>query len=294
MRKKTVPDPTKKELPIFDLKAFGKKTTWSDFYIQNINDHVKEHEFVGRPHKHNFYLIFFVSGGDGVHIIDFVHHPIQPNTIFLMTPGQVHTWTLSKDIEGFIVFFTREFYQLRLSENNLLEFPFYHSLAASPVIRPPANDVFGFVLRKMYEEYNGTNTPDLRTLRAYLDLFLLEAAKYYDGSHAAITHGNTFRIRKLEQLIDENFRTLKHPSDYGELMNLAPGYVNSICKDSLGKTLTDLIQERLLLEAKRMLAYSDMNVNEVSEELSFSDPSYFVRWFKKQNGGTAEEFRRSI
>ncbi len=99
---------------------------------------------------------------------------------------------------------------------------------------------------------------------------------------------------KLEQLIEENFHTLKQPSEYGELMNLAPSYLNSICKDSLGKTLSDLIHGRLLLEAKRMFAYSDMNINEVAAKLNFSDPSYFTRWFKKQHGTTAEAFRNAI
>lgn len=283
----------KEVLPVFDLNAFNVKAKSSDFYIQNIQDHIKEHAFVGKAHKHDFYLILFVEEGAGVHNIDFVQYPVEAKSIFLMTPGQVHTWTIANGTKGWVVFFTRAFYEMHLSQNSLLEFPFYHSLVVSPVIRLSRVEPFKFAIQHMYEEYNSSDVPNLRIIRAYLDIFLLEAAKLYQ-SEAKLGHDNTFKLRKLEQLIEQNFRTLKQPRDYGELMNLAPSYLNSICKESLNKTLSELIHGRLLLEAKRMFAYSDMNVNEVAAKLNFSDPSYFTRWFKKQNGTTAEEFRNSI
>src|SRR5438105_2094116 len=103
--KKKRPAETKNEAPIFTLEAFGREATWTHFYIQDLKKHVQEHQFIGQPHKHDFYLILFVTSGGGSHTIDFVQYPVRPNSIFLMTPGQVHTWTLSKDTEGFVVFF---------------------------------------------------------------------------------------------------------------------------------------------------------------------------------------------
>lgn len=275
------------------MNAFDDKAKSSAFYIQKVREHIKEHAFIGKPHKHDFYLILFVEEGTGIHTIDFVQYPIESKTIFLMTPGQVHTWTIADGTNGWVIFFTREFYEMHLSQNSLLEFPFYHSLVATPVIRPSKDEPFKFTVRHMYDEYNMTDSPNLRILRAYLDIFLLEAGKSYERLPTG-PHGNTSKLRRLEHLIEENFRILKQPSDYGELMNLSPNYLNNICKDSLGKTLTDLIHGRLLLEAKRLFAYSDMNVNEVAAKLNFKDPSYFTRWFKKQNGNTAEEFRNTI
>ena len=291
MRKKAASG--KKEAPVFDLHAFGEKATWTDFYIQNLKTHIKEHAFIGRPHKHDFYLIMFASQGTGVHVIDFIDYKVEPDTVFLMTPGQVHTWTLSDDIEGFVIFFTREFYQMRLSENSLLEFPFFHSLDASAAVHVERSEPIQFTLRQMDQEYN-TTRPNLRLIRAYLDVLLLEVAKYYDASRTEQTLASTQKLRKLEKLIDEKFRTLKQPSDYAELMNMAPSYLNSICKEALGKTVTELIQQRILLEAKRMFSYSDLNINEVAAKLGFSDPSYFIRWFKKQMHQTPDDFRKQL
>jgi AraC-like DNA-binding protein len=294
MEKKRLSKNVEKHLPVFELNAFSKKATWSEFYIENVLDHVKEHTFVGKPHKHDFYLILFVGKGSGTHTIDFVQYPIKPNTIFLMTPGQVHSWSMSVNTQGWIIFFTREFYELHLSQNSLLEFPFYHSLVSLPLIQPAKTDAIRFAMSQMYDQYKSTITPNTRILRAYLEILLLETARYYDDTRRTMAHSVTFKIRKLEQLIDENFRALKQPADYGELMNLAPAYLNSICKEALGKTLSDLIQTRLVLEAKRMFAYSDMNVNEVAEAINFKDASYFVRWFRKQTGVTPEEFRKTM
>ncbi|MGC3947877.1 MAG: AraC family transcriptional regulator [Chryseolinea sp.] len=294
MKKKNESKSGHRHLPVFELNAFSEKANWSEFYIENIRDHIKDHSFVDKPHKHDFYLILFIEKGRGTHTIDFVQYSVEANTIFLMTPGQVHSWTLSPGTRGWIIFFTREFYELHLSQNSLLEFPFYHSLVTNPVVHVRKAEAFKFAVSQMYDQYKSTNKPGPRILRAYLEIFLLEAAKFYDDSRRAATHSQTSKIRKLEQLIDENFQTLKQPADYGELMNLAPAYLNSICKDALGKTLSDLIQGRLVLEAKRMFAYSDMNVNEVAEALNFNDASYFVRWFKKLNGDTPEAFRNTM
>ncbi len=124
---------------------------------------------------------------------------------------------------------------------------------------------------------------DLRILRSYLDLLLLKLAREYPDApdNSVNASSSVFKIRKLEQLIEKNFIDLKQPREYAALMNISASYLNTICKETLGKTLSDLINERIILEAKRLFSYSDMTVNEVSYSLKFSSPSYFVRFFKK-------------
>jgi AraC family transcriptional regulator, transcriptional activator of pobA len=291
MKKSTSGD--KKATPVYSIDAFGPKAGWNDFYIEKFRDHVDAHPFVGKPHKHDFYFILFLLNGGGNHTIDFMSHPMSADSIYLMTPGQVHTWNLTAKTDGYVVFFTKEFYQMQLIESNLLEFPFYHSIAASPVIHNVQRDPIDFIFKRMLKEYTTTAQPPLRLLRAYLDVLLLETAKYYRAAGTGTTHAVTYKLRKLEKLIDEHFITHRRPADYAEMMNLAPTYLNSICKINLGKTLTDLIQSRTILEAKRLLAYSDLHVNELADKLGFADASYFSRWFGKYAGCKPEEFRAS-
>jgi AraC family transcriptional activator of pobA len=117
-----------KQTPVYPLGAFSEKASWADFYIETFSDHVVAHPFIDKPHKHDFYLILYVRKGSGTHTIDFTTYPVQADTIFLMTPGQVHSWTLSPLTDGYVVFFTRSFYQMQHTESNIIYFPFYHSL----------------------------------------------------------------------------------------------------------------------------------------------------------------------
>jgi len=280
------------ETPLYCLNAFSEKATSTEFYIQNLKDHLHEHTFVSKPHKHDFYLILFILHGEGTHTIDFTSYPVYSNAIFLMTPGQVHWWKLSDDTDGYIIFFTKSFYQMQMRESNLMQFPFYHSLTASPAIKTEKDEVINFTFTRMLHEY-GNNKPDLRLLRTYLDLLLLTLGKCSTEENAAV-EANIVKLRRLEQLIEKNFTTLKQPGNYADLMNLSPSYLNNICKENLNKTLTELIQARIILEAKRLFAYSDMNVNEVAAKLNYDNVSYFVRFFKKNTGTTPEEFRHSL
>ena len=282
------------EPPVFDLNAFGKKASHAEFYIQTLQEHSREHKFISKPHKHDFYLILFVTQGGGIHSIDFESYQIKRNSVFLMTPGQVHSWELSPDTDGYIVFFTKAFYQLQATEANLFSFPFYHSLSATPLILIEPDVAVDFVFKQMLQEFRFSAERSNRLLRTYLDVLLLKFSNYFPDRDEVKPGTTTYRLRKLEQLIDRKFRTMRQASDYADLMNLSTAYLNSICKDNLGKTLTDIIQERVILEAKRLFAYSEMNVNEVAGKLNFTDVSYFIRFFRKQVGQTPEQFRQSL
>jgi AraC-like DNA-binding protein len=150
------------------------------------------------------------------------------------------------------------------------------------------------LLAEMYKEFNSSIQVDLRILRSYLEVILLKLARLYQPNDNPQTLPTLQKTRKLEQLIDKNFTKLHQPKQYAELMHLSPSYLNNICKQTLGKTLTDLISERLILEAKRLFAYTNLNVDQVSRKLNFTDASYFIRFFKKHTGHTPEQFKQTL
>ncbi|MFY0598915.1 MAG: helix-turn-helix domain-containing protein [Cyclobacteriaceae bacterium] len=282
--------------PLYNLDDFSSKANANSFYIERFKPHLENHKFVSRPHNHDFYLLLYVTNGGGDHSIDFRTYPVKPNTFFLMSPGQVHSWDLEPDTDGYIIFFQREFYQMHLHQNSLIEFPFFHSLNANPVIQLPSEEQsIAFIVEEMDMEFRKSSTVDLRILRSYLDLLLLKLAKRYPiDKGTASANISTQRLRKLEQLIEEHYVTLKKPSEYADLMHMSAPHLNSICKKALGKTVTDLISSRLLLEAKRLFAYSDLTVNQVSEQLQFSSSSYFLRFFKKHSDLNPEQFKETL
>jgi AraC-like DNA-binding protein len=130
-------------------------------------------------------------------------------------------------------------------------------------------------------------------LHNYLDIFLLRLARQYQKPGSELNSPTlTLQVQKLEALIEGNFRTLKQPRDYAELMHVTPKHLNDICKRGLNKTISELIQERLLLEIKRLLTYnSTATIKSLVHTLGFHDQSYLMRFFKKHTGMTIDQFR---
>lgn len=283
--------------PLYKLDSFSSKALKHSFYIEALKPHLKAHQFISRPHNHDFYLLLYVTQGGGTHRIDFKNYPVKPNSFFLMTPGQVHSWNLDEGTDGFIVFFERSFYQMNLDNNSLFDFPFFNTLQADPLILlPPDEHTIRFIITEMHKEFKASSERvDLRLLRSYLDILLLKLARNYSGNYLGdFANSATQKIRKLELLIDQHYIDLKQPSDYADLLHISPAYLNSICKKTIGQTLTELISNRLILEAKRLFSYSDLTVKQIGEQLNFSSASYFVRFFKKHEGQSPEQFKESL
>jgi len=89
-----------------------------------------------------------------------------------------------------------------------------------------------------------------------------------------------------------NYATLRLPKQYAELLYITPNHLNAICNDLLGYSAGKLIRDRVILEAKRLLINMDLMVAEIAEQLNFADQSYFIKFFKKQEGITPEKFRK--
>lgn len=287
----------KTETPVYCLDTFSEKAKENAFYIETLREHLKQHPFISKPHRHDFYLVLYITQGSGEHTIDFVTYPVAPNSFFLMTPGQVHWWKLSADADGFILFFTSEFYQLDKNDKHLLRFPFFQSLNSNAHLQLKKNGepMIDIIIREMLRDYTSTGTLNIQLFRSYLDIILLKLADHYpQRSKTATSINSTYKLRMLGELIDQHYREHKQPHVYASLMNLSASYLNNLCRQMVGKTLSDLIQERIVLEAKRFFAYSDLTISQVSDILHFSEPSYFIRFFKKQTGITPEQFREQI
>jgi AraC family transcriptional activator of pobA len=290
MRKKS----HKVETPLYCLSTFSERAKKSSFYIERLERHLEQHAFVNDPHRHDFYLLLYITHGSGNHTIDFKTYTVNPNMVFMMTPGQVHSWQLSKDIRGYIIFFEQDFYQIQNSKTSLLDFSFFHSHYAVPFSTAPVTTIESEILQEMDAIFWASTPVDGAMLGAYLHVLLLRLARKYNPTTQHEIPLQSHRIRKLEHLIESNFLQKRQPSDYADLMHVSTNYLNTLCKTQVGKTLSELIQERIILEAKRIFAYTDVSVSEVSHQLNFSDPSYFARFFKKRVGITPEEFKHSL
>lgn len=131
----------------------------------------------------------------------------------------------------------------------------------------------------------------IRTLM--LQLFILIARQNEQINQTTAPTYNYTLLQSFKKLTDKNFATLRLPKDYAALLYITPNHLNALCNDMLGISAGEVIRNRVILEAKRLLVNLDLNINEIAGKLNFADNSYFTKFFKKYTGLTPEEFRKN-
>lgn len=285
----------KKALPIYNIKHFKEETLNDDFYANYFIPHIKHHHIVSEPHKHDFYLIVLFTKGSGTHEIDFNTYDIKPGTVFLMRPGQMHHWILSKDIDGYVFFHTGNFYDKGFTLSSILDYPFFSSTHNPPkvILKKKAFEELEKLFKLIVEEYQLSELMKYEKIHSLISLVYIELSRHYLPATKIENETYLLKLRKLEHFIDVYYKTKKYPYEYAGLMNISEKHLNRICKECLNKTTTELIAERIIVEAKRLLIHKQHSVSEIASLLGFEDNSYFARFFKKHCGETPVHFLKT-
>lgn len=285
----------KKNLPIYNIKHFKEDALNADFYANYFIPHIKHHHIVSEPHKHDFYLIVLFTKGSGTHEIDFNTYDIKPGTVFLMRPGQMHHWILSKDIDGYVFFHTGNFYDKGFTLSSILDYPFFNSTHNPPkvTLKKKAFEELEKLFRLVVEEYQLSELMKYEKIHSLISLVYIELSRHYLPATKIENETYLLKLRKLEHFIDVYYKTKKYPHEYAGLMNISEKHLNRICKECLNKTTTQLIAERIIVEAKRLLIHKQHSVSEIASLLGFEDNSYFARFFKKHCGETPIHFLKT-
>jgi AraC-like DNA-binding protein len=281
----------KKSLPIYNIENFRQFQDRNDFYANSIKKHLAEHHFTETPHKHDFYLTVLFTRGSGTHNIDFKSYKVEPGMAFMLSPGQTHNWKLSKDIDGYIFFHTKNFYD-ELSVTSVQNFPFFNSIHNPPFISIKNSNIIKSLFAQTKDEYETDKPLKFQHLHAQVTLIYIELSRLYKAKKQIENQSYLSKVRQLETLIDMNFRTIKYAGNYANMMAMSEKHLNRISKACLNKTTTDLITDRILLEAKRSLTHTTLCIGEIAENLGYLDNSYFARFFKKKTGETPLEFMK--
>ncbi len=284
----------KGNLPVYGLKEFLPEAQRSlEVYVNDLSEHLAGHRFVNVPHSHQTYICVFFTSGEGTHQVDFETFDVLPGDIFLLVPGQVHNWTLSPDTGGYVFFHSSSFYQEYFRDHPLEGFPFFRFSSNYPRVRlqkemiPVISGWFGTLLK---EYHNATEFGAFR-MALLINLIYIDLARVYRNPAEGSVNEKQNRAGKLTALVDKHFVSIKSPAYYAEMMNMTLRHLNRLCMQSLGKTTGDIIKERIILEAKRLLIYRQETVSEIAYALGFEDGAYFVRFFRTHTGLSPGRFR---
>jgi AraC family transcriptional activator of pobA len=281
-----------KQVPVYTIQHFKETHSETDLYANYFRAHVSQHPIAAAPHKHDFYLVVLFTKGTGTHEIDFISYPVKPGYVFLMSPGQMHNWSLSPDADGYIFFHTKSFYDKAFTLSSIRDYPFFGSSYHLPYIALSKNTMIisEQLFKEIVQEYKKNELLKFEKLHALFSLVYIELSRHYSSGVKVENQNYLHKLRKMESYIDAHYKTKKYPYEYAELMNMSEKHLNRITKACLNKTTRDLIAERIILEAKRMLIHSKYTIKEIALELGYEDHSYFSRFFKKNTGETPLAF----
>lgn len=268
--------------------------TTGRFKIRKVEDLLDKEDLFHELHRHNFFFIIALQKGEGTHEIDFTTYDVIDHSVFIIRPGQVHQLHLKADATGYIVEFDGEFYhpanklstqRLRKASNKnfcKLEINRFKKLLD--------------ILTNIFQEFTGKEEGFQDIIKANLDIFFIEFVRQSPNPNGPSTNVNPYTQERLEEfleLLDKHIATRKQVSQYTDLMNLSPYQLNEITKATMGKTASELINEHIILEAKRYLLATPNQIKDIADQLGYEDFSYFIRFFKKQTGYSPEAFRHN-
>ncbi len=284
------------QLPVYSLDNFSSPERKSQQFQVEVFD-ANRHFSVKYPHRHDFFEVLYLLKGSGYHVIDTNKYEIKPPCVFFMSPGQAHKLELSNDIEGFIFIFTADFYLLnRSNQNTLIEFPFFYTIHQDnpPLLLENENDIrfLDSLFRQGIAEIRDAGESNTEMLRSILDLILTTCAARYQVTENLLNKGKgQILVKRFFHLVEENHQKNLSMSDYSGMIGITPNHLTQTVKLLTGKTSSQIVKAKQLLEIKRLLVHTNLSVSEIANQLNFEDQSYFTKFFKRETGFTPFQYR---
>lgn len=282
-----------KEIPIRAISPTASEPKISQtFRIRKVEAILDGKDMFQDTHRHNFFFVLALKESKGNHVIDFVPYKVANNCVFIMRPGQVHQLELKKGSKGYLMEFNMEFYHLndRGTSHVLRQ---ASATNACKVAKPS----FGKLLRILdyiFQEYTVANVGYNEVIRAQLDIFFIEFLRNRQQASTTSESGNSYEQERLDEfstLIETHIATKKQVSEYADMLNLSAYQLSAMTKTIMGKTPSEVINDHIILEAKRYLLAITDQVNQIAWHLGYEDTSYFIRFFKKHTGFSPDSFR---
>ncbi|WP_207494856.1 helix-turn-helix transcriptional regulator [Aridibaculum aurantiacum] len=285
-----------KTIPIRQITAtHSEQSNAGRFSIRKVEQILNGTDLQHDLHRHNFFFILLLQAGDGIHEIDFTPHRISDKSVFMLRPGQVHELQLKAGAAGYLVEFDTEFYHPS------------NKLSAQRLRKASSKNFCDFdetrfnkihsLLANLFEEYTNKLDGYRDAIRAGLEMFFIEYVRQSDDAGNTAASSNEYTQERFEEftdLLEKNVSMQKQVTYYTSSMNLSSYQLNEITKTAVGKTASAMIDEYILLEAKRYLLATPNQVKEIADHLGYEDASYFIRFFKKHTGLSPDAFRKNF
>jgi AraC-like DNA-binding protein len=258
-------------------------------YIRNLNNCPPS--YLNDPGRKDFFEIVWLKNEAPLHALKSNDIDIKGDWIYLIPPYRVHQLNKAGK-KGELISFKREILEEEDKEFLLDLFKIFNVQGEFSCLRvdQEAATGLGSVYMLLTEEYE-KGRDNLTIVKALLKVFLLKLIQIKE--HEFTGHDiNQKRVYEFLMLLESNYLQVRNTDFYAGKLGISSKRLNQILKDKLGKTGTQLIHDRIILESKRLIIHSESTIKEIAYDLGFSDRPYFSRFFKKQTGQTPDEFQK--
>jgi AraC family transcriptional regulator, transcriptional activator of pobA len=262
----------------------------------------EDNGFFDHIQRNNYFSLIWVKDGKGKIKADFAEYDFVANSLFAFSPYQPYMITADKPVKGIAIYFHPEFFCIykhhkEVSCNGVL----YNNVYQPPFVKVDEHSAatFQMLCEQIKTEMQNPDMAQYELLVSYLKIFLITASRLKTqqqplAGEEVKDNKEPFILQKLKDAIEENFKTKHSPADYADLLYITPKALAKITKSHFNKTLSSLINERIIIEAKRELYLTDKTVKEIAYELGYEDEYYFSRFFKVNADVSPQLYRDTV
>lgn len=268
-----------------DISPFEIHTIEWDDKVEKLNQDV--------PHRHNYFEIVWVQSGSGTCLIDLERFEIIADQVYCVTPGQLHHFRAGKDLRGYVLKFTPDF--LLMPEDNVTlisrqKYACSRTIKLSEELKMEMGDL----LQKMIREYDNFFLMRSEILKGLLKIFLIYLTRQYEPAVSDLEPPRRIElVNRFFSMVEKKYMQHKMVADYAEELSVSPNHLNEIVKKVSGFPASHHIRQRVLLEAKRLAAYSGASMKEIAYSLGFEDIAHFSKFFKNLSGSNFSSYKKT-
>lgn len=282
--------------PFYTIGHFiNEPTNRTEFEIMRFDE--MDEPNVDDIHKHTFYEILWTEKGISKQTIDYKEYEVLPNSLFFISPNQVHQFEEWKPLKGGTILFTEDFFLLNHNnKDKLFELSFLDNFYANPCIQLDKKN-FTDIKQTIDQITNEQNRADKSQsiTQSLLHILLTQVQRCIDTeTEKPVSKKYLILFKQFKNLLDKHFAENKTTTFFAQKLHITAHHLNLITKDVTGKTASEVIRARSILESKRLLTFTDKTVSEIAFELNYTDSSYFAKSFKAETNLSPMAFKTQM
>lgn len=284
----------KKEKEVFRTDHVTKTVVYQGQFHINF---YPQYPVTDKPHRHNFYEILWFQQGQGTHCIDDVCFNLTGKDLFLISEGQTHYFKNAEGLQGYLLMFKDVFWEESLQSLHNFKTTLFNHLLINAHLQLADEDAteISDLMNQILKEYRMADYPNkAEVMISYLKILLI---RIVNMQHSAVLHSpntNKSNYKLFQQFIvdlESFYGTDREVGFYARRLNITNSKLADICRKCNSRNPKELIDQRILIAAKRALQFDSNPVKEIASTLSFSDQFQFSKFFKKLTGVSPMEYR---